>query len=225
MEQLSNEPSPQRNNCPDILKSAESLGTPSREIPTFSSVTIPESDIVTLDDNSNDPTIPYGFGGQQTIVLPSLKDLNLPSNSFNKIATMAVVHSNPTQHDDDYNPQSPGPSEPSANSTPTMNVRTIEGWETPHTTTDDNTFYSEVEPRRVYWNSPLDETFHSQGQPRRIYLLPSPSPPSPPRKIQKKLKMGKSFPKRGGVLQRICEACEQLLPTVKDIPGSSTKED
>ena len=48
-----------------------------------------------------------------------------------------------------------------------MNLRTIEGWETPHTTTHDNTFYSsENEPRRVYWNFSPDETFDSNERRR-----------------------------------------------------------
>ena len=78
-----------------------------------------------------------------------------------------------------------------------MNLSTIEGWETPHTTTDDNTFYpSEGEPRRVYWDLSPDETFDS-NEPRRVYPAASPSstPPSPPQ--QKKLSMGMSFPQKG----------------------------
>ena len=56
-----------------------------------------------------------------------------------------------------------------------MNVSTIEGWETPHTTTDDNTFYSsEGEPRRVYWDFSPDETFNS-NKPRRVTPAASPS--------------------------------------------------
>ena len=55
-----------------------------------------------------------------------------------------------------------------------MNLTTIDGWETPQTTTDDNTFYSENQPRRVHWTSPLDEIFHSEGEFRQIYLLHSP---------------------------------------------------
>ena len=50
-----------------------------------------------------------------------------------------------------------------------MNLSTIEGWETPHTTTDDNTFYlSENELRRVYWDFSAVETFES-NEPRRVY--------------------------------------------------------
>ena len=50
---------------------------------------------------------------------------------------------------------------------------------TPHTATDDN-------------------TFDSDDEPRRIYFLPStPTPPPPPRKLKRKLSLGMSFPKRG----------------------------
>ena len=63
-----------------------------------------------------------------------------------------------------------------------MNLSTIEGRETPHTTTDDNTFYSEGEPRRVYWDFSHKETFVS-NEPRQVSFAsnPSPTPPPPPR--------------------------------------------
>ena len=81
---------------------------------------------------------------------------------------MAVI-----QQDQEDSPQSPEPSDPSPISTPPMNVSTIEGWATPHTTTDDNTFYSsEKEPRRVYWDFSPDETFNS-NEPRRFSLATS----------------------------------------------------
>ena len=163
----------------------------------LSAVTSPEADIINLDDNSNGPTIPYGFGVQQPIVPPSLNDLNLPPKPFNILATMAVVQASPTQPDKNYSPQSPEPSEPSPISTPPHNLSTIDGWETPLSTRDDNTSYLEDEPRRLLWNPRLDGTFHSEGEPRRSYLLPSPSPPSPPRKMKRKLEMGMSFPKKG----------------------------
>ena len=105
--------------------------------------------------------MPYGFGRQLPIVPLSLNDLNLPPNSFNILNKMAVVTQ--TQVDnDEYSPQSPEPSDPWPVSTPPMNVSTFNSWETPHTTIDDNTFYSEVEPRRVHWISPLYENFDSQ---------------------------------------------------------------
>ena len=125
---------------------------------------------------------------------------------------MAVV--NPTEggFDQNYSRPSPEPSGTSPNSTPPMSLSTLGCWETPHTTTYENTSYSEHEPRRVHWTSPLDETVHSEGQPRRIYLLSRPAPPSTPRKIKKKLEMAMSLPKRGGVSQLVCEACGQRTP-------------
>ena len=81
VEQLSNEPNPQRNNSPNIPNSTELSGTHTREMPTISSVASPEPVIVTFADDSNDPTFPYGFGAQQPIVPSSLNDLNLPPNS------------------------------------------------------------------------------------------------------------------------------------------------
>ena len=124
---------------------------------------------------------------------PSFNDLNLPHNPFNVLASMAVM-----QQDPEESPQSPEPSDPSPISTPPMNESTIEGWETPHTTTDDNTFYSsENEPRRVYWDSSSNETFES-NEPRRVYPAGSPpsTPPPPPRQ-KRKLSKGMSFPKKG----------------------------
>ena len=167
--------------------------------------------------------MPYGFGRQLPIVPPSLNDLNLPPKPFNILATMAVVnHTKKWQkRRGNSSPQSPEPSDPWPISKPPMNVSTFNSWETLHTTTDDNTFFSEDEPRRVYWTSPLDETFHSEGEPRRIFLLSSPSPPSPPRKMKSKLEIGMSFPKRGRVSQHVCEDCGQTIPSTKDIPAPS----
>ena len=194
VEQLSNEPSPQRNNSPNFLNSRELSGTHTSKMITISSVASPETDIVTRDDNSNDPTFPYGFGAQQPIVPPRLNDFNLPPNLFKILATMAVVNNG---LDNKYSPQSAEPSDPSLISTPPMHMSTIDGWETPRTTTDDNTFYWEDEPRQVCWTSLLDETFQSEGENRQIHMLSSPLPPSPPRKLKRKLEMGMSFPKRG----------------------------
>ena len=224
VEQLSSEPSPQRYNSPIFLIPAEQSGIHTREIPTIFSVTSPEPDIVTLDDDSNGQTFPYGFGAQQPTVPPSLNDLNLPPNLFNILAMMTLVQQNPTQHDDNYGPQSPEPSEPSPLSTPPKKLSKIDGRETPHTRSDDNTFYSEYEPRRVHWNSLLDESILSEGEPRGNYLLPSQSLPSPPHKMKRKLEMGVSFPKTEGVSQHVSKACGQMIPPTKDIPGPSTKD-
>ena len=117
VEQSSLKGSPIRNNTPEILNSKEISGAMEREVITISSVASPEPRIVTLDSDSNDPTIPYGFGSQQPIVPPSLNDPNLPPNPSNVLATMAVVRAIP---------HSTEPSIPSPISTPPMNVSTIE---------------------------------------------------------------------------------------------------
>ena len=223
VEQLSNEPSPQRNNSPHMLNSTQASETHAREMPTFPSVASPKPDIVTLDDGSNESTIPYQFGRQLPIITPSLNDLNLPPNPFNIQATMAPVNTTGDGHDENYSPQSREQSDPSPISTPPMILNTIDGWETPQTTTDDNTFYLDDEPRRIHWTTLLDETFYWEGEPRRIYLLSSPSPPSPPRKMKRKLEMGMSFQKRRRVSQHVCEAGGLMIPSIKDIPGPSTK--
>ena len=210
VKQTSTEGSPIRNNTHAILNSTERSGAMDREVITISSVASPEPRIVTLDSDLNDPTIPYGFGNQQPIVSPSLNDLNLPPNPFNLLATMAVIQGN-----DAFSPQSPEPSIPSPISTPPMNVSNIEGWDTTHTTTDNDTFYTDDEPRRVYWDISSSDTFDS-NEPKNVSVASSPSstPPPPPRQ-KRKLSIGTSFPQKGGVSQHTCEACGQTLPKAK----------
>ena len=205
VEQSSGEGSPIRNNTPAILNLTELSGAMEREVITISSVASPEPRIVTLDSDSNDPTIPYGFSSQQPIVPPSLNALNLPPNPFNVLATIAVV-----RVDDAYSPQSPEPSIPSPISTHPMNVSTIEGWgDTTHFTSDDAIFYTSDEPRRVYWDNSSSDTFDS-NEPRIVSVASSPSStPSPPRRQKRKLSIGMSFPKKAGVSQHTCEACGQ----------------
>ena len=170
VEHSSPERSPIRNNTPEILNSTQLSGAMEPEAITISAVASPEPQIVLIDSDSNEPTFLYAFGTQHPIVPPSLNDLNLPPNPFNVLATMAVI-----QQDQEDSPQSTEPSDPSPISTPPMNLSTIEGWETPHTTTDDNTFYSsENEPRRVYWDFSPNETFES-NEPRRVYSTGTPS--------------------------------------------------
>ena len=156
---------------------------------------------------SNEPTIPYGFGRQLPIVPPSLNDLNLPPNPFNILATMAIANNIEGTNDDNNSLQSPEPSAPSPVSTPPMNVSPFNRWETSYTTTDSDICYSSDEPRRIY------------------FLPPSPaSPQSPPRKLKRRLSLGMSFPKEGGVPQHVCEACGQTIPSAKDTPGPSNRD-
>ena len=123
---------------------------------------------------------------------PSLNDLNLPHNPFNVLATMAVIRQN-----EEFSPQTQEPSIPSPIPTPLMDLSTIEGWETPHTTTDDNIFCSEGVPRRVCWDISPNEAIDS-NEPRQVSLVSSPSstPPPPPRQM-KNLSMRMSFPQKG----------------------------
>ena len=205
VEQSSPERSPIRHNTPIILNSTQLLGAMDPETITISSVASPEPQIVTIESDSNEPTFPYAFGAQHPIMPPSLNDLNLPANPFNVLATMAVI-----QQDQEQSPQSPEPSDPSPISTSPMNVSTLEGWGMPHTTTDDNTFYSsENEPRQFYWDSSPNETFEP-NEPRRVYPVGSPpsTPPPPPRR-KRRLSIGMYFPKKGGVSQHTCVACGQ----------------
>ena len=206
VEQSSNDQSVLRPNTPIVLNSTEISGDDTREMISISSIALPEPQIVTIDDDSNESRMPYGFERQLPIVLPSLNDLNLPPNPFNILATMAIANNTQEANGNNYSPDSPDPSVPSSISTPPMNVIAFNSWETSHTTTDDDTFLSSDEPRRIY------------------FLPPSPSPPpSPPRRQKTKLSLGMSFPKDGGVLQHICEACGQTILSTKDTPGPSSR--
>ena len=211
VEHSSPESSPIRNNTPPILNSRQLSGAMDPETITISSVASPEPPIVTIESDSNELTFPYAFGTQHPIVPPSLNDLNLPPNPFNVLATMAVF-----QQGQEDSPQSPEPSDPSPISTPPRNLSMIEGWETPHTTRDDNTFYSsENEPRRVYWDFSPNKTFES-NEPRRVSPARSPSTtPPPPLRQKRRLSIGMSSPQKGGVSQHTCEACGQPIPQRK----------
>ena len=146
-EQSFNDPSLPRPNTPIVLSSTEMSGNDTREMISKSSIASAEPQIVTIDSDSNEPTKPYGFGRRLPIIPASLNDLSLPPNPFNFLATMVVVNPTEDGHDVNYSPQSPDLSELSPISTPPKNLSTFNIWETPHTTTDDNIFYSEDEPR------------------------------------------------------------------------------
>ena len=117
VEQSSTEPSPQRHNTPDIFNSTEVSEHHVARIPSVSSIASPQPQIITIHDDSNEPTMPYGFRRQLPIVPPSLNDLNLPPNPFNILATMAVKDHTEDDNNDGYSPQSPDPSDPSPIST------------------------------------------------------------------------------------------------------------
>ena len=223
VEQLSDELSPRRNNSPDIFNSTERSEHQAARMPSFSTIASPQPHIFTINDNSNEPTLPNGFGRQLPIVPPSRNDLNLPPNPFNILATMTVVHQTQNTHDDNYSPQSPEPSELSSISTPLMNVSAFNNCETSYTSTDDNTFYTSDEPRRVYWDLSSDDDL-GPSVPRNPSVASSPCvTPPPPRAQKRKISLGMSFPKDGEVSQHICEACGQKIPAVKDTPGPSSR--
>ena len=149
VEQSSNDQSLARPNTPIVLNSTEMSGNDTLEMISISSIASPEQQIMTIGSDSKEPTMPYGFGRQLPIIPPSLNDLKLPHNQFNVLGTMVIVNPIEDGYDKTYSPQSPEPSEPSLISKPPMNISTIEGWETPHTTTDDNIFYSDDELPRI----------------------------------------------------------------------------
>ena len=208
--------SPARNSTPAVLNSTQLSGAMARHTITIYSVALLEPHIVTIDSDSSDPTTHYGFGSQHQIVPPSLKDFNLPPHQFNVLTFLSVIRA-----DEEYSPQSLEPSTPSPISTPPMNVSTIEGWETTHTTYD-ATFHTDDEPKRVFWEVSSDETFDS-SEPRHVSIDSSlSSTPLPPRRQKRKLSIGMSFHKKKGVSQHTCEACCQPLPAEKT-PGRSGK--
>ena len=180
VEQISNEPSPQRNNSQHILNSTELSEHHATRMPSISTISSPQPHIFTINDDSNEPTIPYGFGRQLPIVPPSLNDLNLPPKVFKILATMALANNTEDANDDNYSPQSPEPSGPSPTSTPPMNVSAFNSWETSYTTTDNDTFYSSDEPRKIFF-------FHQVLHRHRHR----------PRNRREGLSWGMSFPKKG----------------------------
>ena len=64
VEQSSNDQSVPRPNTPIVLNSTEISGDDTREMISISSISSPEPQIVTIDDDSNEPTMLYGFGRQ-----------------------------------------------------------------------------------------------------------------------------------------------------------------
>ena len=151
MEQWSNELSSPRTNTPIVINSTEMSDNNTQELINTSSIASRGPQVITIDSHSNGPTMPYGFGRQLPNLLPSMNDLNLPPNPFNILAIGAVANPAAGGHYRNYSPQSPEPSEPSPISTPRMNVSTIEGWHTRHTTLYDNTFFSDDEPWRIHF--------------------------------------------------------------------------
>ena len=58
LEQISNEPSPQRNNSPHKLNSTETSEHHAARMPSISTIASPQPYIFTINHDSNEPTIP-----------------------------------------------------------------------------------------------------------------------------------------------------------------------
>ena len=69
VEQISNEPSPRRNNSPSIFNSTERSEHHERRMPSISTIASPQPHFFTIHDDSNEPTMPYGFGQQHLVPL------------------------------------------------------------------------------------------------------------------------------------------------------------
>ena len=204
VEQSSNDPILPRPNTPIVLNSTEMSGNDAREKISISSIASPGQQIVTFDSDSNEPTMPYGLGRQ--LLSCHQAWTNLQPNPFNVQATMLVVNATEDRHGENYSPHSAEPPEPSPISTPPMKLSTVEELETPPlTTTDNNTFYSDDEPRRI-------DFFYHQALPHRHH------PES-----GKKLSFGISFLEQRGESQHVCEAWGPLFPEWKDLPRSSSR--
>ena len=203
VEQSSNDQSVSRPNTPIVLNSTEISGDDTRERISTSSISSPEPQIVTIDDDSNEPTMPYGFRRQLPIVPSSLNNLNLPPNPFNILATMAIANNTQEANGNNYSPELPDTSVPSSKSTPPMNISAFNSWETSYTTTDDDTFHSSDETRRIY------------------FLPPSPSPPpSPPQRHKKEVEPGNVLSKRGGSVAAHLRSLQLDDPHSKGHPRS-----
>ena len=118
VELLSGEPSPPRLNTPNIFNSTELSRKNTRQIITLSSLPSPEPQIVTIDSDLNEPTMPLGFGWQLPIIPTRLNNVNLPPDPFNNLETMAIPQPTAEGHEENYSHQSTEPSEMSPISTP-----------------------------------------------------------------------------------------------------------
>ena len=82
---------PSRQNTLIVVNSTGLYGNHIRHVITVSPVTSPMANIVTIESDTNEPTIPQFLARQSPIILPNLNSLNLPPNPFNVLATMAVM--------------------------------------------------------------------------------------------------------------------------------------
>ena len=69
-ERSSGEHSPTRNNFPKVLSSTQLSAALAREVITISPVASLEPQIVKVESDSKEPTVPSGYGKQQPIIPP-----------------------------------------------------------------------------------------------------------------------------------------------------------
>ena len=115
-----------RGATPRHDKFLELSEAPAREIITISPLASQEPQTVTITSNSNDPTNHYGYRRRNPIFLFSLNNLNLPPNTSNNLATIAVVPLREEQHKDGECFQLPVISEISSTSMPSTTISTVD---------------------------------------------------------------------------------------------------
>ena len=221
VEQTSNEPSPQRRTSPNILISTELSQNRTAGMPSVSSIASPEPQILAIND-SNEPTMPRGFGRQLPIVPPRLNDLNLPPNPFNILATMTAVNHTEYRNNKKYSPSHqrhlihrPSHYHPWISAHLTVGKhRTPQQTTTPSSRRTSHDVYTGTLP----WMKP----FFGRRTQTNIPIVHSITAVTSSK--DEDLEMGMSFPKRGGVSQHVCEACGQTIPSTKDIPGPSNRD-
>ena len=195
VEKSPREQNPPRNNTPDILNSTDLSGAHAREVITISSVASLNQRIVTFESDSNEPTLPYGYGRQQPIIFSSLNVLNLPMSHFNVIIIFSPAPETeaqwyPTQVHN--SPISPEVFDISVVSTLTMEMSTVDAWQ----------------------RAAQLVTIESKG-PRRITVASNPSSALTTTRTQKqKLSLRTFFPKKGGS-QHTCKDSDQILTAHK----------
>ena len=194
---MSNNPqqsSAHKKNSREILNLTEISEAPATEHIILSSLASPEPQLITIQSDSNEPTIPYGYPRQDPKDPPSLNDLNLPAIPLNILANIEVVHPTAATYDANYNPQSPEPLEPSSISTVVKQCV------------------------RLLTTALLIQTGSQGGSTsyHKVLLLLRHS-------ASWKEKSAQYCPfQNEGAFQHACNACGQTPPSRKDIPGPST---
>ena len=86
-------------NTQDVLKSTETSEALAREVITISSGGSLEPNILTIESDSNEPTMLYAYGRQQLFIRPKFKDLNL---QMNPLDVMTLVSPAPNTDEQTY---------------------------------------------------------------------------------------------------------------------------